>query len=161
TAGPGAYSSVFLTFTPDGKHLFTRGRDQVVHLFETATGKKVRTFGAIAVAGRQLMFAGASGVALSPDGKQLVVAGQEVKNNKVVGFARVWEVATGKELRQLKGLQDGLLGHLAFSPDGKLLVFGHFDGSINLWDAEKDQQARQLGKGLGFRNWSSLTFSPD
>src|SRR5262249_1899817 len=50
------------------------------------------------------------GVAFSPDGQRLALAGTD-------GTVRVWETVTGKELFALKGHDGGVLA-VAFSPDG-------------------------------------------
>src|SRR5260370_41998666 len=53
-------------------------------------------------------------VAFSPDSKILASASWD-------GSIRLWEVATGKELRQRAG-HTGWIKALAFSPDGQLLA---------------------------------------
>src|SRR5258708_5043579 len=50
----------------------------------------------------------------SPDGKELVSVGDDM-------LIRIWDPATGKELRQIRGHRGGV-ECLAFSPDGKTLA---------------------------------------
>src|SRR5262249_62382983 len=47
---------------------------------------------------------------------------------------KVWDVASGRELRTLKGHADSLTS-VAFSPDGWQLASGSWDGKIKIWDA--------------------------
>src|SRR5262249_10317947 len=65
-------------------------------------------------------------IAYSPDSRLLATLGQ-------ANTVRVWEIATGKELGQLKGHQ-GWGAALAFSPDGRTLATGSLDTTILLWD---------------------------
>jgi WD40 repeat protein len=45
---------------------------------------------------------------------------------------KVWDVASGQELRTLRHMS--LVGPVAFSPDGMRLATGS-DGTVRLWDA--------------------------
>ena len=75
---------------------------------------------------RQLKDLWAHALAFSPNGRFLASAG---------GFKtiRIWDVAAGKEVHQLKGHQ-GTVKALAFSPDGTLLASVGTDGTCRNWD---------------------------
>src|SRR5206468_11497349 len=88
-SGGSRSSTSWLTFTPDGKQLAATLTGTAVQLIDVGTGKVVRTFEHGAAA-RACVF--------SPDGKLMAAGGYESENN--VYFARLWEVATGKELRR-------------------------------------------------------------
>src|SRR5262249_28198457 len=98
--------SVRVVYTPDGKLLASSGRDNVIRIWETETGKELhRCVGNTNVP---------RGLALSPDGKMLVSGSWDETIR--VWTIRVWDVASGKELRQWK-CKPGL-DCLTFSPDG-------------------------------------------
>ena len=46
---------------------------------------------------------------------------------------RLWDVTTGKHTATLQGHTDFLYS-VVFSPDGRTLASGAFDGAIKLWD---------------------------
>jgi len=76
------------------------------------------------------------GLAFSPDG-QLLVTGSA--DNAV----RIWEVASGRELRTLAGHARGVKA-VAFSHDARWLASGSIDGSVKLWDVTTGHEQKNL-----------------
>lgn len=68
-----------------------------------------------------------SAIAFSPDGKYIISGGGDETT-------RLWDVATGVEIRTFKGHKMGPTA-VAFSPDGRyVLTGGEFDKTLRLWD---------------------------
>ena len=75
-----------------------------------------------ALRGRHLRFS----LVFSPDGRTLATGSDD-------NTARLWEVATGKEITALRG-HENWVKSVAFSPDGKLLATGSMDKTARLWE---------------------------
>lgn len=69
---------------------------------------------------------GVLATAFSPDGKFLISGGYD-------RFIKLWEVASGKEIKTMKG-HDGSVRALAFLNDGKGIVSASDDGTIRIWE---------------------------
>jgi WD40 repeat protein len=53
--------------------------------------------------------------------------------------ARIWEVATGRELMRLEG--SGSIIRIVYSPDGqRILTGGYADHTLRLWDVNSGRQ---------------------
>ena len=94
---------------------------------------------------------GVRSVAFSPDGRRIVTGSDDQ-------MAKVWEVASGRELLTLKGHRAAVFS-VAFSPDGRRIVTGSDDKTARVWDAA-------TGSSLVTLKWhrvtvSSVAFSPD
>jgi WD40 repeat protein len=90
-------------------------------------------------------------LAFNPTGGELATAGTD-------GFVRVWDIATGEQLRHMSS-QTGRLHALAFSPDGCWIAAGGDLGSAIVWDARTGFEIAQLS-GPPTRV-AGLCFSPD
>jgi hypothetical protein len=90
-------------------------------------------------------------VAFSPDGR-LALTGSWDKT------ARLWDVASGRQVRRLAGHAAPVLS-VALSPDGRLALTGSDDGTARLWDVASGREVRQLAGHTGGVN--SVAFSPD
>jgi len=91
------------------------------------------------------------GVAISPDGKTIATASYD----KLI---KLWDAATGKEIRTLKDHIDAIYA-LAFTPDGKRLVSGASDRSIKVWNPETGERLFTMSEPTDGVN--SIAISPD
>jgi RNA polymerase sigma factor (sigma-70 family) len=101
--------------------------DHRVRLWDLNTGKELRQ---LAIPARQVLPGvpvGFISMGFAPDGKTLVTG--EIVN----GVLRVWDPATGRELRQVTDCA-GTVGPFAFSPDGKTLAVAHGNCAMRLLD---------------------------
>ena len=127
---------------------------QVVKVWDMATGKVL------------VRFDSGGPLAFTPDGKTLATVGdatplgldeQKDRPTKV----RLWDVSTGKELRQVVTTSafapEGL--PLAFSPDGKLLATAGAGGKVCLWDTTTGKTTAELTGAQG--RVTALAFSAD
>src|SRR5262249_49169693 len=78
-------------------------------------------------------------VAVSPDGKRLASGAWLNHTENVI---RIWDVASGKNTKTLKG-HAGAVGAIAFLPGGKQLISGANDRTIRVWDIDKEKEVRQ------------------
>ena len=141
---------------PDGKVLVWGGSADIVGLWDTKTGKVVRTFG-----DRWMGFL--SPPILSPDGRTIAAVGNVSKRNRVPLQLEIllYEKATGKERLHIapKDWWHWQLKQLAFSPDGRLLASASRWESIQVWDM---WTGKEVGRFSGHRGLiNSLSFAPD
>jgi WD40 repeat protein len=90
-------------------------------------------------------------IAVSPDGKLAMTGGRDAT-------AKVWELATGREVWSFGGHLNGVWA-VAFAPDGKHAVSGGWDHEIRYWDLVTGREVERFRGHTG--QVVDLAFSPD
>jgi RNA polymerase sigma factor (sigma-70 family) len=122
---------------PGGETLASMADDNVVHLWDVASGKLLHALQGDS--GRLLA------LAFSPNGGALASGGMD-------GTVRLWDVATGRQRGLLKGTRP-VIG-VKFSHDGRRLFVsdcreeglddGNFEGAVHVWDLAAGGPPRRL-----------------
>src|SRR5262249_3148131 len=144
----GADHLLATVFSPDGKLLATRSggaifRDNSIRIWDTATWQQIRSFG-----GFKLNRNRGSGdghpffdLSFTPDGKPLL-AGPGDSEDKT-HFLSLWDVQSGKLLRQFKGHQAKVIC-FAIAPDGQTVATGSADKTVRLWSLATGEELHQF-----------------
>ncbi|MEN3009382.1 MAG: trypsin-like peptidase domain-containing protein, partial [Candidatus Bipolaricaulaceae bacterium] len=135
------YITDHVAFSSDGKLAVTTSLG--IELWDVATMELVRFFEHRAWS-----------VAFSPDGRTLASGSED-------GTIKLWDVATGKDLRTLAGHRHAVTS-VAFSPDGRTVASASRlwnDNTIKLWDVATGKELRTLAGHTDAV--SSVAFSPD
>ncbi len=91
-------------------------------------------------------------VAFSPDGRMLATGGNDP-------LVHLWDVRTGKLIRELEQNVGNAVWALEFSPDGRILAISGGDSFASLWDVAT---GAQIGPRLGVGSREAmLDLSPD
>ncbi len=146
-----------VAFSPDGRFVLSGSWDKTLSLWDVATGKELRRFGGHA--GR------IQSVALSPNGRFALSGSCDGFSEKkgegykcIKGALKLWDVATGKELRNFSG-HNNIVESVAFSPDGRFALSGSADTTLKLWSVASGKLLRSFSGHSAAVN--SVAFSPD
>jgi WD40 repeat protein len=139
-----------IALSPDGNSLAIGGSNNRVTLWDVNTGKtlKVLTLSPDTVY--------VSPITYSVDGKYLAIPGAITDVHDPI---RLWDIQTSEDLSPFTTEEYLNINSMAFSPDGKLLASGNWDGAIHVWDVAKRTVLRSLKNHTA--EVSSLAFSPD
>jgi hypothetical protein len=88
---------------------------------------------------------------VSPDGRSALSGSSD-------NTLKLWDVATGKEIRSFVGHADRVWS-VAFSPDGRTALSGSQDKTLKLWDVAAGKEIRSFAGHFSAVN--SVAFSPD
>jgi serine/threonine protein kinase/tetratricopeptide (TPR) repeat protein len=75
-------------------------------------------------------------VAVAPDGRRVLSSGYDIT-------VRLWDLATGLEIRQFVG-HKGMVHGLAFLSDGQQIITSGADSTVRHWDVETGKEVRQF-----------------
>jgi WD40 repeat protein len=119
--------------SPDGKRLLSASFDGTMRLWNLQTGQELQRFD-----GPGNFVESAS---FTPDGRRAVCSYGPGSAAKVYDqdprcSLRLWDLATGKELKQFKGHTGPILS-LSISADGETMVSGSADGTMRMWELPK------------------------
>jgi serine/threonine protein kinase/WD40 repeat protein len=120
-----------LAFSADGRQALIGQFHGTVLLWDLETWQEIKRFG------HPL---GVWSACFSPDGRQAVTAGGDDKNR---GYARVWDLESGKELQRYEGHTAGIW-QAVFTPDGRRIVSASGDQTMRLWDAQTGREVRRF-----------------
>ncbi|HEY7326545.1 MAG TPA: hypothetical protein VH592_02825 [Gemmataceae bacterium] len=124
-----------VAFTPDGKHVVSGSGDHTVKVWDSATGKEIKSFGG--QAGHQNLV---MSVSISPDGGLIASGGTD-------NTARLWDLPSSSPLRALAKSEGA--SFLAVSPDSTKLAGGDKDGHVKIWNTADGKEFFQLAGHRG------------
>lgn len=130
-------------FSPDGRRIATGGRDNIIHVWDTADGAHVLR----SVAHTDWI----TSLAFSPDGRWLVSGSRD-------DSVRLSDASTGQLVQVMGGHADDV-SSVAFSPDGRWLASGGRDGYIQVYDMNSRSLTLRI-ENFGGDIWH-LAFSPE
>jgi RNA polymerase sigma factor (sigma-70 family) len=148
-----------LAATPDSTVFASGTSDGVVRLWDAATGKVRHRHKA------HRGQVGALAIGTAPPGGFRGIApasarGWVLASGGWDGAIRLWEVGTGKVLKEFPGHPGGVTA-LAYTADGRLLASGGRDGTLILWEAATGGRRAEFGPfQRGAYGFVSVAFAP-
>ncbi len=118
--GPGILA---VAWSPDGKRVASAGMDQMVHMWDLASGTALFTY-----MGHTALI---DALAWQPRGNLIASGGLDTT-------VQVWDVTTGKPVYTYRG-HSNRISNIVWSPDGKRIASASDDDTVQVWDATTGQ----------------------
>jgi len=140
-----------VAFSPDSTHMVNGSNNGWTTIFDSKTGKAIRTF----YSGDPSFI---NEAIFNPAGNHIATANED-------GTVKVWDATNGKNLFTIS-VNGGQVNGVAFSSDGILLATASMDnsqnvGQVTVWDATSGKQLFYLGYDPNSPVPWRLAFSPD
>src|SRR5919199_1075022 len=112
----------------DGKRTISASYDKTLKIWDTDTGRELRTLTGHTGPVR--------GVAIAPDGLTAISASDD-------NTLKIWDLASGSELRTLTGHTNSVR-QVAIAPDGKRAISASEDNTLKVWNLLSGTELRTL-----------------
>ncbi len=133
--------------------------DEVNRHFVTVWNADPKTKNKTFEVDRDEAYGDASGLALSPDGRKIIVVTSNAGGNLPQANIKIWDADAKRALYKLKAPGFRVGETVAWSPDGRTLATGADAGTIIMWDAATGKELKRLTGRLA--SVSKVEFSPD
>lgn len=160
---------IVAAISSDGKQVLTGDNQCLVKLWDTETGQEIRRFtghttwiNAVAFSRDGRFVASGAGQRELQEVPQPGAAADAVPPTKEVPIdctIRIWDVATGRELRRFEKHHADVTS-VTFSPNGLYVLSTSADGTMRLWDIQTGMEVQRFAEPAVLKIKDAF-FSPD
>jgi len=147
------HPTLTVAFSPSGELLAAGGHGGVVGIYRVEDDKEAMSL--------ELSDEVVQGVSFSPDGKLLAIGTgvwDERERRLSTGSVKLWDLSSNEFVAEWTGFE-APINSVAFSPDGKLLAAGSWDGRVRVWQTSYNLLKYTIAAHTGWVR--CVTFSPD